>query len=220
MLPVDCGDGLILTSIREDGEYTVIFEYRQTDFDSRFQNVETMKNDAALQKFTFMSSVKELDDFTKTCFKLGRTIEFRYLDKFNVFICSYTVSPEEYDYSVNLATEDWICPKAVIEELIAQENETYPCAFSSDSKYENVSLSDDDKELVYEIRCDPMSLDELCGITRSALMNYITENWAAHSAVLRELAELDNLTITYKFKTSSGSVFHTIKVGSDKYSQF
>lgn len=46
------------------------------------------------------------------------------------------------------------------------------------------------------------------------------ENQEAHSTPLRELAEMDNLMITYKFKTSAGSIFHSIEVGPDKYSRF
>ncbi len=219
-LPMDCGDGVLLTGIKKDGNYTVVFEYMLTDVDSRIQAVDAIRAKSVIGKYSYLSALKDDDDnFTEMCFKLGRNLDFRYFDKFKTFICSYSVSPEEYYYSKNLDDGKWICPKDVLEEQIAKEKTTYPSAFSSDSEYADVTLSDDNKELVYEIRLSPMAQDELLTITSSDLLNYTTENWENNTSPLRELAEMDGLIITYHFTNSTGADFRTIKVGPETYSQ-
>ena len=219
-LPMDCGDGVLLTGIKKDGNYTLVFEYTLSEVDCRIHDSEAMRRESIVWKYVYLSGIQEDDDnFTETCFKLKRNLELRYFDKFKTFICSYSVSPEEYYYSKNLADGEWICPKEALEEQIVTEKATYPTAFSSDSEYTDVTLSDDNKEIVYEIRFSHMTQDELLTITSGDLLDYMTANWADNATPLRKLAEMDGLIITYHFTTSAGVDFRTIKVGPETYSQ-
>lgn len=219
-LPIDYGNGVLLTGIKKNGYYTVVFEYTLTDVDSRILDLEIVRASSISLKYAYLSNIEENDDnFIETCFKLKRNLEYRYLDKFKTFIYSFSISPEEYYYSKNLADGEWICPKKVLEEQIATEKATYPTAFSSDSEYINVTLSEDNKELTYEIKLNPMEQDEWFALTSSDLLNYVTENWANDATPLRKLAEMDGLIITYHFTTASRTDFRTIKVGPETYSQ-
>ena len=82
-----------------------------------------------------------------------------------------------------------------------------------------MTLSEDNKELTYEIKLNPMEQDEWFALTSSDLLNYVTENWANDATPLRKLAEMDGLIITYHFTTASRTDFRTIKVGPETYSQ-
>ena len=85
----------------------------------------------------------------------------------------------------------------------------------SDSEYINVTLSEDNKELAYEIKLNLTEQDKLFALTSSDLLNYVTENWANDATPRRELAEMDGLIITYHFTTASKTDFRTIKVGPE-----
>ena len=82
-----------------------------------------------------------------------------------------------------------------------------------------MTLSEDNKELAYEIKLNLAEQDKLFALTSSDLLSYVTENWANNATPLRKLAEMDGLIITYHFTTDSRTDFRTIKVGPETYSQ-
>ena len=214
-LPMDVGDDIWFTYMTKESPDKIVCEYTMTAFDSSVDNVEVMREYSPYMKYDYLSTITDDDnELLATCFKSGYNLEMKYLDKNKEFIFSFSISPEEYVFAKNRSGDEWVCPKDKLLGLIGDENQKYPSAFSTDTEDRSVTLSNDDRELVYEIRFTLYSPEDL---SSSDLLEYLTENWASTSTPLRQIAELNNLIITYRFTKPSGAAFRKVSVPSEIY---
>lgn len=214
-LPMDVGDDIWFTYMTKESPDKIVCEYTMTAFDSSVDNVEVMREYSPYMKYDYLSTITDDDnELLATCFKSGYNLEMKYIDKNKEFIFSFSISPEEYVFAKNRSGNEWVCPKDKLLGLIGDENQKYPSAFSTDTEYRSVTLSNDDRELVYEIRFTLYSPEDL---SSSDLLGYLTENWASTSTPLRQIAELNNLIITYRFTKPSGAAFRKVSVPSEIY---
>lgn len=160
------------------------------------------------------NSDPDTNDFLNICFAAGYDLIYIYLDYMNQVLYEFEISASDIEFAKN---NTFICPKKDIIELIEIYDAILPTSYMGDATLTNISLSND-TTITYSINLPEMTSDELRQyIPFDYLKQYVYENWSALQDHIIQIAELNQMNISFDFNMYNGCDYVTIEFTPEEY---